>query len=214
MLDSAVVEAADERRSLLLGVVLGALATLLVVVGVGGSPDEQRAGPRAPTTTTGVTPQTRSTFHGRLLGFDAKTVTIEQPDGVHVLPLQPDTSICRTSCRDLWQDLRVGDDVLAGVTKIGTVTLTQWVEANPTAGWVAVDAVDGDRLTVRWGKAAASQEPFTVVVGPNTRWNTESRGPELVCPGAQLHLVGGQHAPGIVSAWTLSPGRPSPSCSA
>ena len=134
---------------------------------------------------------------------------------MHVLPIQSDTDFCRTSCRDVWEDLRVGDDVEAGVTQIGTVVLTQWVGANATGGWVVVDAVDtvdDNRLTVRWGKPAASQDPFTVTIGPNTRWNTESRGPQPVCPGEQVHLVGGEQEPGLVAAWTISPGRASAAC--
>jgi len=204
-----------EHHTLLLGALLGSLATLLVAASFVGGTNERRAAPppaRSTTATTTATPKSRSTVHGQLVAIDAQDLVLQYPDHVHVVPIQTDTQFCRITCRDTWADLQTGDDVLARVKEIGTVVLTSWVEANSTAGWVVVDAVDGDRLSVRWAKPSAFQTPFTLVIGPDTRWNTESRGPEPVCPGAQVHMVGGEQEADVVSAWTLSPGSPAPSC--
>ena len=77
-----------------------------------------------------------------------------------------------------------------------------------TTGWVVIDRVDGDRLTVHFQKAWQSQEPFEVLIGSVSRWATSSGEREPLCPGMAIQAVGTKTPAGEVDAQTVTIGYP------
>jgi hypothetical protein len=75
-------------------------------------------------------------------------------------------------------------------------------------GWTVIDAVDGDRLTVRLMGLGKPQDPLTVLIGSVDLWATPTRGPEPLCPGVQIQVTGTRLPSGVIDARSVAIGYP------
>lgn len=107
---------------------------------------------------------------------------------------------------------RTESDRQAEEPPLPTTTLTP-PSSFAATGWIVIDAIDGDRLTVRYQKPWQPQEPFTVLTGSVTLWATTTRGPEPLCPGVAIQAGGVRLSSGVFDARTIAVGYPHPECS-
>jgi hypothetical protein len=189
----------------------------LAVVGAGvfrdGGPSSRlelvpRGGPLASDAgqaTIGTEPRRRG-VSGRLVEVSPDGVTLQTADEQIFVRFAEETRFCRRGCEANWRDLRPGDLITASaVLGLGeTVRVADWVDANVTAGYGEVVAVDGDALAVvlsRPGQPSKLRtlllEPYTRVRGANGK-DGEAGGIEV---GDSFYFTGSGDTPDASSLW-------------
>lgn len=152
---------------------------------------------------------------GTLVSATATGFTVDVGTGTQAYALGAHTQVCDGTCSGSWRDLHPGDRVEASVDGSAPAS---WVNVNPWADDVEVDAIDGDRLSVHSSRHP-QLPPYLVVVGADTRLNAPPDGTGDVAGalaathvGDGLYVVGSTESPGdasVVLAGLLSPLRTS-----
>jgi hypothetical protein len=92
----------------------------------------------------------RLVVSGDLTSIDETGMTVSTEGGPVFVRFAGDTEFCREGCEVGWSALRPGDRISSGTTlDLGEeIRVADWVDANVTAGYGDVVAVDGPELSV------------------------------------------------------------------
>jgi hypothetical protein len=142
---------------------------------------------------------------GGLTSIDETGMTVSTESGPVFVRFSGDTEFCREGCEVGWSALRPGDRISSGTTLgLGEERVADWVDANVTAGYGDVVAVDGAELSVVLSRPGQPGKQRVLVLQSYSRVE-DNAGKALdaakIRPGDSFYFTGSSETPDSARIW-------------